>query len=609
MSRRSLRFSLVFAPCVLIGCVQHSTDTTPDPRRSETAGASNGGSANDGGSGNLHLNLAGDGGASFDAGSADLGTCDGARAAKSTVACDYYALHPLGFSGMPQSGSDLSGSCYAAYLANTSPGPVDIHVEHRGQSLDVSKFARIPSGEGATLSYAPLPGGQLPPGEVAILFLSSVITTADPAVVPCPSGIDVAVPLDAKRPVDPSTASLNGAFHVTTSAPVVAYDFFPYGGGSTAIASASLLLPTTAWGSNYIGVDAYQGYQPWIAIVASEDDTRVDLVPTADIAPNGAQPGVLKGQTGSFTLARGETLRLVQGLGTLPSTELNGTVVQANHPIGMWGGSNGMCIPTDYEACDLAHQQVPPVSALGSEYVAVRYRNRYDGPEETPPWRILGVVPGTLLTYDPAPPAGAPSSLEQGQIARFRASGPFVVRSQDAAHPFYVSAHMTGCEYAAMQANASDSGDCRGDPEFVNVVPAAQYLSNYVFFTDPTYPETNLVVVRKKSANTFADVTLDCAGTLGGWQPVGNSGDYQYTRVDLVRHDFEKQGNCDNGRHSMDSTGQFGVTVWGWGSAETKGDPQNTMGPGIFYSQAVSYAYPAGAGVAQVNGVVVPVVK
>ncbi len=66
-----------------------------------------------------------------------------------------------------------------------------------------------------------------------------------------------------------------------------------------------------------------------------------------------------------------------------------------------------------------------------------------------------------------------------------------------------------------------------------------------------------------------------------------------------MRHNFAPQGKCDNGRHEIESTSPFGLTVWGWGSAET-GD----VGIG-FYTQYVSYAYPAGAGVSPINTVVV----
>ena len=69
----------------------------------------------------------------------------------------------------------------------------------------------------------------------------------------------------------------------------------------------------------------------------------------------------------------------------------------------------------------------------------------------------------------------------------------------------------------------------------------------------------------------FDDVTLDCAGTLTGWQTVG---DYEWTRIDLMRHDFVPQGNCSTGPHEMKSEGLFGLWVWGWGSPETTSDHQ-----------------------------------
>ena len=117
--------------------------------------------------------------------------------------------------------------------------------------------------------------------------------------------------------------------------------------------------------------------------------------------------------------------------------------------------------------------------ALGSEYVGVRYRNRYDGVEESPPWRIIGAVDGTTLTWDPAPPSGAPTTLSLGQVAQFDANGPFVVRSQDASHPFYVSAHMTGAAQfdPSQQRPPNGDADGRGDAEFVNVIPPGEYLA------------------------------------------------------------------------------------------------------------------------------------
>jgi hypothetical protein len=103
-----------------------------------------------------------------------------------------------------------------------------------------------------------------------------------------------------------------------------------------------------------------------------------------------------------------------------------------------------------------------------------------------------------------------------------------------------------------------------------------------------------------KTNGKFEDVTLDCSGVLGGWTPLGS--EYEWTRTDLVRHNFEPQGACDNGRQQMSSAGRFGVTVWGWGSAETGFKGQ----PGDFNTQCVSYGYPAGGGTGAINTVVVP---
>jgi hypothetical protein len=51
-----------------------------------------------------------------------------------------------------------------------------------------------------------------------------------------------------------------------------------------------------------------------------------------------------------------------------------------------------------------------------------------------------------------------------------------------------------------------------GDPDLVLGVSPEQFLTHYDFFADPTFPETNLVLVRSQSAGAFADVTLDCLG-------------------------------------------------------------------------------------------------
>jgi hypothetical protein len=523
------------------------------------------------------------------AGGKCLPACQAAQANQSTVGCDYFTYNIDAY--QPD-----AGDCFAAYIANTWGSDVTITVDFGGTALtNYGGFLRVPSGSGQSIAYSKLSGNTLPAGQVAIVFLAN--TAAAP--VQCPTGVTAAY---ATADAATHGTGIGTAFHISTDRPVVAYDIYPYGGGISAITSATLLIPTTAWDTNYVASDAYTGqggiFSPWISVVAQADNTSVTISPTATIAAGAGVMGTAQGVPHTWMINRGQVLQFTQADGS----ELNGSPIQTTKPVAVFGGITCMDVPTTAEACDAGHQEIPPVRALGHEYVWSRQRDRYMGMPESPPVRLIGAVDKTTLTYDPAPPAGAPTTLAARQMVEFTSNAPFVVKSQDDKHPFYLAAFMTGCT-----AYWGSSGDCRGDPEYVNVVPPQEYLPQYTFFTDPTYPETELVVVREKNAmGKFDDVSLDCLGSsVSGWQPVGSGSKYEFARIDLVTGNFMKVGNCDNGRHEMHSNTPFGLTVWGWGSMATGGAYRDPMVPG-FYSQAVSYAYPAGMSVQPITTVVVP---
>lgn len=492
--------------------------------------------------------------------------CMAAEISKSSYGCDYWALKTA---QRPQA----DGACFAVFVANTWSKPVHLAVERGGQTLPIATFARIPEGQGQAITYAPYDAvAGLGVNQVATLFLSR----GTGGLLDCP----IAAALTEETGL-PGTA-IGEAFHITSDVPVVAYQIAPYGGGQTSYTSATLLLPTSAWDTNYIAVNAYPadpavsfGF-PALNVVAREDMTAVTILPKVDIVPGTGVDGAMAGAPVTYTLNAGEFLQIAQ------TEELTGSPIQSDKPVGVFGSSSCMNVPTGVNFCDSAHQQIPPVRALGSEYAGVRYRGRMGGVDEAPPWRLVGAVNGTQLTWEPSTPPGAPTTLELGEVQEFTAAGPFVVRSQPGNnHPFYLGGYMTG---------GSDFNN-EGDPEWVNVIPPSQYLNNYVLFTDPTYPETSLVVIRTKSKvdQMFAPVTLGCAGELTGWEDFG---EYQYTRVDLVTGNFQDVGDCSNGRQEMSSTVPFGVTVWGWGATQT--------------TKQVSYAYPAGAGFQPINDIVVP---
>lgn len=513
-----------------------------------------------------------------------MGGCEAAEKNHSSVGCDYYGVDMDAAQGPPMD------ACYTMFVANVSRAPVHMQIDWNGLSLNMGQYAKLPVGSGQSLTYAAYdPVAGLAPGKVAIVFLAYAPGGGGPLMsnVACP--VPAAIGTDAQI----SGNGFGKAFHLTTDLPVVAYQMLPFGGGRAAATGASLLLPTSAWGDEYIAVSAYDpaaGTAPPIQvaqgpsynIVAMEDATTVTIKPNQKILGGGGLPAGNANTPYTFMLSKGQYAQITQISG------FSGSPVTADKKIGMFGGHQIMSI--DRCCGDHGEQMLSPVRALGSEYVAAPHADREPYAGEPRVYRIFGAVNETHLTYDP--PNAGPPTVNANAMLEIRTATPFTVRSQDSDHPFSMFTYMTGAGV-----NAGDEGydpnftGGFGDADFVRLPPPAQYMTHYVFFTDVTYPFTVLTVVRKKHEGVFEDVTLDCAGAITSWQPVGSGADYEIAYVKLVDH-FNAVGNCNNGVHSMDSTGAFGVWVWGWGSEDTS-------------TGWVSYGYPAGEAVLPINDVVI----
>jgi hypothetical protein len=484
--------------------------------------------------------------------------CAAAEANKRSIGCDYYAVHM---------DTLQPNYCFAVFVANTWTSPAKISVEYDGVARPVESFTRLPVGSGPSLTYAPYNAATgLPPGEVAVLFLGG--GTGAAPLCPTPTAMPTANRVGT---------GVSSAFHITTDVPVVAYQINPYGGGSVAVTAASLLVPSSAWDKEYIAVNvsAQASGNPSLNIIAREDGTIATIVPRANVQGGNGVPAGAAGQPLALTLRKGQHAQISQG------AELTGSVVTANKPIGFMAGQTCMNMPAGTSYCDHGEQMIPPTRALGHRYAGVMYRPRV--PSETATyWRLVGVVDGTQLTWSAN--VGGPATLNKGQVVEFMTGTPFIVSSQGRDQPFMLFGYMTSSTFVQ---------DGYGDPDFVLIVPPEQYLKQYVFFADPTYPETNLVLVRTRAAGAqFQPVELDCLGTVTGWQAI--DADHEFARVDLMRGNFAPVGGCSTGRHEIRSTGPFGLWVWGWGTPLTSAFTKN-----------VSYGYPGGMNVTPINDVII----
>ncbi|MBN9161959.1 MAG: hypothetical protein BGO98_14920 [Myxococcales bacterium 68-20] len=497
--------------------------------------------------------------------------CDATVVNTSSAGCEFAALPPSLY-------MESGGSCFAAIVTNTWATPTRIEAEYAGAKVDLATSARVLRAGGDGTTYEPFTG-ELQPRDVAVLFLSH--SPSRPAGndlwVSCPAGVTPAVLTETGVEGTKRAKS----FRIKTSAPVNTYTMYPFGGAKSFAPSATLVLPISAWKSDYIVTSPWERSisfpaSPTTQLVAAEDDTEVTLIPSTTVAGGPGVDGADKGVAQKYRLSRGEVIQFQQG------TELSGSRISSTKRVAVFGGHQCMFIPAGQYACDTTQLQLFPVHSWGHEYAAVPHMSRRaDGAPEEYFYRIVAAADDTILTYEPAPPEDAPTKLSSTGSGLFTTTEPFVVRSQDAAHPIAVYAYMSGLEFAGA---AKDDGD----PEITYVIPTEQYLSNYVFFADRSFRNTHLVVVRSRpEGRDFQPVSLDCAGPLDGWKPVGTDGKHEFVRVSLKKDGADQRvgtGTCTAGRREMESSGPFTVTVWGTDAA-------------------ASYAYPGGAALRKLNDV------
>lgn len=497
--------------------------------------------------------------------------CRAVTATQGNVGCDFLIARPPLVT--------YPTSCFAVFIANNWLKDVSIKISRGNVAYDTPSFARIPVAGTPETAWPAVPSSGLPAGQVAVVFLEG----GPKQIRGCP--VEAAV--DTYTTIEKT--GRGQAWHIVTDIPVSVYDIVPYGGADSLIPSAELVLPTTTFGDNYVAVlpmfrltsTRFSSLaSQWAQIIAAENDTEVKIAPRTDL-PSG--PGVLAASSKAvttYTLVAGEVIQWNREDGK--EMEMTGSIISSNRPIAFVGGNEYLCVDSSTSTnggCESAHQQIPPVDALGSRYVIAPHPNRRTGGQQESIWyRIVGAVNDTALLYDPPVP-GAPTTLAQGQWANFEAVGAFEVASQDSEHPFYVAQTMSG----AMVVDAKPGN--LGDEEFVNVVPPAQFLSSYVFYTDETYATTTLVLTQCDEGRGLRDVEVRCLGQVTGWTPVGAGGKCRWTTVTLVDND-KNVGACRNGPQLASSSEPFGLTVWG-------------------LSPCASYAYPAGAGVTPINQIVI----
>ena len=345
-------------------------------------------------------------------------------------------------------------------------------------------------------------------------FSSAVTVEARDAGVWYPVLTSTVAPLTSelftlpRREIDDSGINEGGAYRITTSVPVVAYQFNPIFGSGWYLTDASLLLPVEAWGTEYRipgWMEQPEGDRPQhssLDVVAMVDGTVVTVTPACETLSG---PGVAVASPTApvqVVLDEGDVLQLgsaAEGLSLAGSH----VVTDASTPVAVFAGHECAYIPGDgYCCCDHLEEQILGMHTWGQEYLAARIPPRATTPEYAV-WQFVAGNGAVTLTFDAhADVIGLPasSSLGAGEVASYLVSGTpadpgdFAVTG-DA--PFLLTQYMVCADVA--------TEDAVGDPSMVQAIPAEQWLSEYVVLVPPTWEQDHLLLTRVQGTTVEVD--------------------------------------------------------------------------------------------------------
>ncbi len=497
---------------------------------------------------------------------------------KTYIGCDYFAVdldNANLFAGVDMFGNeqylDAHNRQYAVVVSNPDP--------------QVSAFISVTRG---------VPEGQAPVGTCAPA--SEPDDSLVEAVVLPPKGLHIfALPA---RNID-GTMKGERAYRVSSNLPITAYQFNPLENEEVFSNDASLLLPTTALGTEYYVMtrgqtfDVLKGYLTVVGV--DPEPTEVTVTVTAKTLAGEGIPAMMPGDTFTTTLAQFEVLNIeTNRIGA----DLTGSFVSSNKPVSVFGGSEAANAPStslcdtttnkcaydgetscacppgnpDCEQDELCRQfitccadhlemQLFPIAAWGTTYVAVR---SYPRGNELDVWRIIASQDDTQVTLLPA--VATVPTLNAGEWFEFESGDDFTV---DSTKPVMVGQFLAAEQAPNPGTQAGDAGT--GDPTFILIAPTRQFRTEYVFLAPNKYEFDYVSIAAPGDGEVRLDGTdideLEAALVVD----VGTSG-WRAIRIAV-----------SDGFHTLSCPGTCSVMVHG-------------------YDQYVSYGYPGGLNLDEEDG-------
>lgn len=460
--------------------------------------------------------------------------CEAAADNPSNVGCEFWAVDLPNERIVTLTPPSAADGAWGVILANAGVTPANVTIERNvappGQplQLEVVETRLIQVGEVAPFS--------LPQAEIV-----------GPTVM--------------EPPGPPGSQLTSNAFRITTTAPVVAYQFNNFTNAYSN--DASLLLPRAGLGTLHRAL----GYGPakpiaipgipfpgvperaFVTVVGVNENTQVRVLAGGEVNTDGAIiPNMQPGDIFETTIGPFDVLNIASNGNP---GDLTGTVVETSQPAAVFystetsiigrpdmpqpepGEDDGVC------CTDHLEEQIFPVTALGTRFVVTRSVPRGTSDIEPDLLRFLGVAePATVTTNLPG--ADAQFTLQPGELREVWVKEDVVV---EASAPISVG---------QLLVSQTTTQNYEGDPSLTIFPPLEQYRAEYAFLIPPSWPK-NFVVI---ASSATAQLQIDGQPISGCEQvPVGNLAgiDWVANRCPLAE-----------GVHRITGTEAFGITVYGY---------------------------------------------
>jgi len=346
----------------------------------------------------------------------------------------------------------------------------------------------------------------------------------------------------------PGTALGPLAFRVTSTWPIIAYQFNPLENFGVFSNDASLLLPASAIDTRYTvlswpqtiakapgdsEVDSEQDFPAYLTIIGVEDGTTVTVETTADIVPSGEDPPLVpftaRGETLELTINAFDVLNLETGFYEGVSSfgaDFTGTIVESSAAVAVFAGVEATDVPAwesrgeRQAAADHLEQQQWPERSFGFSYVVAHTPRRTQALSSAgapvtplsaePEWfRIMAVRDDTVVE----------TTLPGHEVIELRARE-YVTLESDT--HFHISSNtpISVGQFVGGQSTAGITIDLPGgDPAFILVPPIEQWREGYVFLTPDKYMFDYLMIAVSRAQASLVELDgVDVATIPSCWR-------------------------------------------------------------------------------------------